>query len=90
MAGFPFFPGDARTAGMNFLPSPETTRMKNTNKGLSKPKTSTSHKDRQPDVRDDLDSRKNEEFDIKGDDITHNKKETKEGKKKYGGDSGKD
>jgi hypothetical protein len=30
-----------------------------------------------PDVRDDLDSRKNEEQDTKGDDITHNKKETK-------------
>jgi hypothetical protein len=32
-----------------------------------------------PDVRDDLDSRKNEEQDTKGDDITHNKKETKRG-----------
>ena len=27
-----------------------------------------------PDVRDDLDSRKNEEQDSKGDDITHNRK----------------
>jgi hypothetical protein len=33
----------------------------------------TSHKPR-PDVRDDLDSRKNEEQDDKGDDTTHNKK----------------
>jgi len=33
-----------------------------------------------PDVRDNLDSRKNEEQDFKGDDITHNKKET-EGEK---------
>ena len=30
-----------------------------------------------PEVRDDLDSRKNEEQDIKGDDVTHNEKETK-------------
>ncbi|MGE5519730.1 MAG: hypothetical protein ACM3VS_07380 [Candidatus Dadabacteria bacterium] len=30
-----------------------------------------------PESRDDLDSRKNEEWDTKGDDITHNKKETK-------------
>ena len=32
-----------------------------------------------PDVRDNLDSRKNEEQDRKGSDTTHNKKETKEG-----------
>ena len=31
-----------------------------------------------PDTRDDLDSRKNEEWQNKGDDVTHNKKETKE------------
>jgi hypothetical protein len=31
-----------------------------------------------PDTRDDLDSRKNEEWQTKGDDVTHNKKETKE------------
>ena len=31
----------------------------------------------QPDIRDDLDSRKNEEQDTKGDDVTHNEKETK-------------
>ena len=30
-----------------------------------------------PDVRDDLDSRKNEEQDSKGDDVTHNTKEVK-------------
>jgi hypothetical protein len=36
-------------------------------------------KDRQmrPENKDNLDSRKNEEQDIKADDITHNKKETK-------------
>ena len=32
-----------------------------------------------PDVRDDLDSRKNEEQDNKGNDVTHNKKEVKRG-----------
>ena len=32
-----------------------------------------------PNTRDDLDSRKNEEQDRKGDDVTHNKKETKRG-----------
>ena len=29
---------------------------------------------RQPDIRDDLDNRRNEEQDFKGDDITHNVK----------------
>lgn len=32
----------------------------------------------QPEIRDDLDSRQNEEWQTKGDDVTHNKKETKE------------
>lgn len=31
-----------------------------------------------PENKDDLDSRKNEEQNFKGDDITHNKKDTKE------------
>jgi hypothetical protein len=31
--------------------------------------------------KDNLDSRKNEEWDNKGDNVTHNKKETKENKK---------
>jgi hypothetical protein len=35
----------------------------------------------QPQVRDDLDSRKNEEQDDKGNDTTHNKKETHSQKK---------
>jgi hypothetical protein len=30
-----------------------------------------------PEVRDDLDSRKNEEQDTKGDDVTHNEKEVR-------------
>jgi len=40
-----------------------------------------------PNVRDDLDSRINEEQDTKGDDITHNQKEKKAGHLK---DRGKD
>jgi hypothetical protein len=35
-----------------------------------------------PDVRDNLDSRKNEEQSFKGSDVTHNEKETKEEKLK--------
>lgn len=35
-----------------------------------------------PDIRDDMDSRKNEEQNFKGDDTTHNKKDTKKGKQK--------
>lgn len=30
-----------------------------------------------PEIRDNLDSRKNEEQDLKGSDVTHNKKENK-------------
>jgi hypothetical protein len=30
-----------------------------------------------PDIRDDLDSRKNEEQDTKGDDVTHNEQEVR-------------
>ncbi|HEY9364443.1 MAG TPA: hypothetical protein VIQ00_14340 [Chitinophagaceae bacterium] len=51
--------------------------MKNSkNQDTKRNKQSMSHKPR-PEVRDDLDSRKNEEQDIKGDDVTHNEKETK-------------
>ncbi len=35
---------------------------------------------KRPDTRDNLDSRNNEEQDFKGDDTTHNKKETKKDK----------
>jgi hypothetical protein len=38
-------------------------------------KQGMSHKPR-PEIRDNLDSRKNEEQDFKGDDLTHNRKET--------------
>ena len=37
---------------------------------------------KRPDERSHLDSRKNEEQDFKGEDVTHNKKETEEGKLK--------
>ena len=39
-------------------------------------------KNNRPDVRDHLDSRKNEEQNFKGDDVTHNKKETESARKK--------
>ncbi len=39
-------------------------------------KQGMSHKPR-PEIRDDLDSRKNEEQDFKGKDVTHNKKEVR-------------
>ncbi|MGX5818716.1 hypothetical protein ACWKWU_11000 [Chitinophaga lutea] len=35
-----------------------------------------------PEIRDNLDSRKNEEQDLKGDDRTHNKKEQRSAKPK--------
>lgn len=44
-------------------------------------KQGQSHKPR-PEVRDDLDSRSNEEQATKGDDITHNNKDTKSDKLK--------
>ena len=49
---------------------------KNSNTPATNAKT---QKDRhmRPENKDNLDSRKNEEQDKKGDDITHNKKETK-------------
>jgi hypothetical protein len=40
-----------------------------------------------PENKDDMDSRKNEEWSVKGDDVTHNKKQTKADK--AGGRSGK-
>ena len=45
-------------------------------------KTGKSSNNKRPDVRDNLDSRMNEEQDFKGDDTTHNKKETEKGKLK--------
>lgn len=48
----------------------------------SKPLNQTNKK--RPEQRDDLDSRKNEEQDFKGDDTTHNKKQTESDRKKQG------
>ena len=48
-------------------------------KSKSIPKPSNN---KRPDVRDNPDSRMNEEQDFKGDDTTHNKKETEKGKLK--------
>ena len=48
----------------------------NRNKQVNNPRQNPNTPSR-PDIRDDLDSRKNEEQDFKGDDITHNEKETK-------------
>lgn len=53
------------------------------NKNISGAKTKgPNHKQRSPENKDDLDSRKNEEWDTKGDDITHNKKEHRTERKK--------
>jgi len=49
-------------------------------------KTAPGHKP-VPQNKDNLDSREGEEQDVKGDDVTHNRKETKEGHLK---DRGKD
>lgn len=51
--------------------------MKNTNIRSDKPKTAPHHNERRPDIRDDMDSRSNEEYDIKGTNVTHNEKQDK-------------
>ncbi len=54
----------------------------------SKPQTgafSSKQKNQRPDVRDDLDSRKNEEQETKGDDVTHNEKKVQSENKETGG-----
>lgn len=38
---------------------------------------------KRPETRDDLDSRSGEEQEYKGDDVTHNRKETKDKNKKH-------
>jgi hypothetical protein len=58
--------------------------MKNSNIPANKAKTQPHHDDRRADIRDDLDSRKNEENDTKGDDTTHNRKEKRSERKKDG------
>ena len=55
----------------------------NNNNIRSENKTTGKHNNsRRVDVRDNLDSRKNEEQDFKGEDVTHNKKETESEKSK--------
>ena len=48
--------------------------MKNTSLNINQSKPVAGNKP-SPEIRDNLDSRKKEEQDLKGDDITHNKKE---------------
>jgi hypothetical protein len=50
--------------------------MKSNNGPQSKPQT-TQSKQKAPENKDNLDSRKNEEQDFKGSDVTHNKKATR-------------
>ncbi len=56
--------------------------MKNANQPATKSKKSIHHNKPKTDNKDNLDDRKNEEFDYKGDDITHNKKMVKSERKK--------
>jgi len=51
--------------------------MKNNINQSSKPVKPVKFKHESPENKDDLDSRKNEEQDFKGDDVTHNRKSTK-------------
>jgi hypothetical protein len=55
----------------------------NNNHIRSENKTTGKHNNsKRPEVRDNLDSRKNEEQEFKGDDATHNKKEIESERKK--------
>jgi hypothetical protein len=51
--------------------------MKNSRNQTSKQSKQGNSRVPKPEIRDDLDSRKNEEQQLKGSDITHNKKENK-------------
>ena len=53
-----------------------------TNTGVKQTTSKSVAHQKRAENKDNLDSRKNEEFDIKGDDITHNAKEHKSLKKK--------
>jgi hypothetical protein len=53
--------------------------MKNSRNQTSKQSKQGASRVPKPEIRDDLDSRKHEEQDLKESDITHNKKETKRG-----------
>ncbi|MCW3110587.1 MAG: hypothetical protein JWQ09_5093 [Segetibacter sp.] len=54
----------------------------NRNASNTQPNPANTGKGSRPDVRDNLDSRKNEEQEFKGDDVTHNEKDNKEDKSK--------
>ena len=56
--------------------------MKNTTGAPIAKAKSTVGNQRPPENKDNLDSRKNEEYDIKGDNVLHNNKPTKEDKLK--------
>lgn len=56
--------------------------MKNTRNANNPQSNQGFSKKPRPEIRDDIDSRKNEEWQVKGEDVTHNKKETKEEKQK--------
>jgi hypothetical protein len=58
--------------------------MKNTKPQNTKANTQFNNNKHRPENKDNLDSREGEEQQFKGDDITHNKKETKSEKKQGG------
>ncbi len=53
-----------------------------TNTGVSAASNKAVTHNNRAENKDNLDSRKNEEFDLKGDDVTHNKKDTRNNKPK--------
>ncbi len=55
-----------------------------TNTGVKSTTSKASTHNNRAENKDNLDSRKSEEFDIKGDDVTHNKKEHQSKNKKQG------
>ena len=60
--------------GMIFPAELENRHMKTPNVKTPQPNNKSNSYHTRPDIRDDLDSRANEEQNFKGDDITHNKK----------------
>jgi len=56
--------------------------MKNKNNQVQKENVQFNSTRLRPDIRDNLDNRKNEEQEFKGDDITHNRKEPRKPAKK--------
>ena len=53
-----------------------------THAGVSSTSNKAATHNQRAENKDNLDSRKNEEFDFKGDDVTHNKKDIKNNKPK--------